>query len=76
MKCSNVDKNSCTYIVQAGRHVLQHPSKIKLEPNYKTNVAVIETLLELAPFLVSKGIYKNKIQNPKNRSKTEAYLGE
>ena len=38
MKCNNVDKNSCTYTVQAGQRVLQHPSNIKIEPNYKINM--------------------------------------
>ena len=52
---------------------VEHKTRAELQNKY---VAVIETLLELAPFLISKGIYTNKIQNPKNRSKTEAYLGE
>ena len=51
----------------------EHKNRAELQNKY---VAVIETLLELLPFLISKGIYKNKIQNPKNLSKKEAYLGQ
>ena len=55
MKCNNVDKNSCTYIVQAGRHVfatsIKHKNRTQLQNKY---VAADEILLGLAQFLISK----------------------